>query len=75
MYIIDKIINLIAKDSAVDKVRRIVKLNKDVAGFPERNSESISGYIELFGALENRYMNLIRVGPTMPKANTSQSYC
>lgn len=60
--IAEKILSLVAKDFAADKVFRIVKLNKDVAGCIKKMEEAIRTYIYRFGALEHCYLNLVRVG-------------
>ena len=59
MSYVEKIMSIVAKDSAVDTIKRMVRLNKDVHSCVRKPQESINQYIERFGGPAQAYLNLV----------------
>lgn len=59
---LEKIISIIAKDTPVDRVTRMVRLNTQVHKCIRREGESIKQYINRFKAPALAYLNLTRNG-------------
>lgn len=59
---LEKIITIIAKDTPVDRVTRMVRLNTQVHKCTRRDNESIKQYVNRFKRPALAYMNLTRNG-------------
>lgn len=59
LVVVEQVIQLVAKDTAVEAVRRISSLNKRINNCMRRNGESITSYINRFTTIAQTYLNLI----------------
>ena len=57
--ILEKILNIVAKDSAVDTIKIMVRLNKEIHGCILTKDETISTYMERFSRPAQAYLNLV----------------
>lgn len=60
--IVEKIIKIVAKDSPVDKVTRMVRLNTQVHECVRKDGESVKKYINRFKKPSLAYLNLVHAG-------------
>lgn len=58
--VVEKIIDLVAKDSVTDGVRRLVKMTQNVHGCRREKSETFEAYAERFRGLAQMYLNHCR---------------
>lgn len=59
MAVVSSILKVVAPDSAVEKIKRIVNLNKEVHRCTRKDSEDMTTYIERFNSLAQRYLNVV----------------
>lgn len=59
---INSIIDIVAKDSAPDAIKRLAKLSKDAATCVRKPNEPVSTFVEQFLLLSQGYLNLVSAG-------------
>lgn len=64
--IIEKILNIVAKDSTINSLKRIVRLNREVSLCIRKNGESLGKYVERFTGIAQTYLNLINASQDGP---------
>lgn len=62
LKMIEKIISTVAKDTAVDRVTRMVRLNIKIYKFVRKDGESIKQYVNRLKAPDIAYLNLTHNG-------------
>lgn len=68
--ILGKILSIVAKDSAVGTIKRIVRFNKEIHGCVRSKDETISAYVERFSVPAQAYFNLVNANKMAPTART-----
>lgn len=70
----EKIIHIVAKDTAVEAVRRISSLNKHINRCVRKNVESITSFLTRFTGIAQTYLNVIQAsGDTVESHNFSMT--
>lgn len=60
MQVVKQDIDLVAEDSTIDRLRRILRLHKETSACKRSKDESISEYIERFSGHALSYLNLTK---------------
>ena len=68
--LVENIISIVAKDSPVDRIRRIVNLNARVCACVRDPEEDLKSFTTRFQTAAMEYLNIINVGQSSPESQT-----
>lgn len=60
IQMVNKIVQVVAKDTTVDRISRMVKINKDVHHFVRKPNENLNIYIKRIRIPAHGYLNMMQ---------------